>query len=340
MTRLSERGNQGEGQISEELVTRMYQFRSELWSADPRDYPTLLQREGLPKGLSRRKEILIAWLQRHIPNQRSVEEHRQAIYQTVTKLRDEMQKLQIKSSFMLIGSAATDRIRHSYSDLDIVTVVPRDQEEIGGLRQFFDENFVVSRALSPREDIEKIVEKETGLARVYAFTSETGIESEFHLIGMQDALRLHCINPGEILRLKPTEPKIERLNGFAGGSIDTLKLPDRVFNYVQREGKYFRGFFPDAMLLGRIIHDPSGVMEKVLRNIWAANVRAFLYHNNLINKNGRYSVDRNAFNFNDFLQTCLSPSEQELPSQVNELMKQRFELSLGTLESKLGIHSY
>jgi len=321
--------------LTEQQVTLMYKFRAKLWSLDPSEFPTLLEQEGLPPGLVSKKEIQIAWMTKNMPSG-SVEARRQAIDDATRGLEVALEEHQIGSSFMLFGSAALGNVNQPFSDLDMLAIVKPEQSEFNRIRRMLQENFVISEAMAPATDIAELTVNPQGLARVYAVT-RTGVEAEFHMLGQQDAQSLHTLSPGYIRRVRPVAPKPERLSGFAGGSVSVLKPSDRVPNYYRQEGRYFRGFFPEAILFGRILHDPDGKMGVVLQNIWEANLKAFLYHNNLIHSNGRLTVDRSTFGFEDFLRTCSSIEDQQISPEFYSVIENRFTTSLENLRARLGL---
>ena len=322
--------------ITEAMVTLMYQKRAEIWSLNPHDYSEWASREGLGDGCFKtKKELFIAWVCQNMPIG-TLEERREAIPAEINTLREKLRNHRVRSSFAVFGSAARGVIKSPLSDLDIVSIVIPGEEELQQLTDLLEKNFVVSQTLSPLSDLAVLSSESQGLARIYSMT-KGGVETEFHMLGQTTALGLHTLRPGYIKRVRPVQPKSERLSGFAGGNIYVEKPSDKIWNYHQQEGDFFRGFFPDVMLFSQVIHDPENVMFQVLKNIWVANVRAFLFHRGLIHSNGRYAVDRNAFTFEEFINTCIPADDQQFTPEFVLTMQGRFETALSYLNQR-GLH--
>lgn len=321
-------------EITPDLVTSLYKFKTTVNTLDPADYPQLLEEYGLTKNLSTKKEIISAWLEKYFPCRPSLEERQLELNKELVCLQQQLEVTKAQSAVLVFGSAAKGIINSPYSDLDLFVVVDRNLDEPERLAQVIKRQFVVANSLAPLSDIIPLSQNGTGLARAYT-VSHQGVESEFHFFGELDALKIHLLKPGSVKRIRPVPAKMEKLSNFQAGVIELSKPEDRVWHYLRHAGQVYRGFFPEAIITGQIVYDPKGLMKQVLQNLWLANIKAYLYHNGFYRKNGRVVFSPEQVNFEGFMITLGFGQGNQFSDLVEDELRNRFNDSLKVWRQKL-----
>jgi hypothetical protein len=336
-TRLVELQGQNfqDSDIVEKNVTALYAFRAKLWGATPEEYQYIAEEHGIEANGHNRKEIFNLYLGKNFPQSKDVAEHQRKLDMHVHRLQEHFVNHGSQMALSSFGSWATGRITNIYSDNDILGVLSNDVRDIEAIETLEEAGFIVSKDLSNIEGLYQLQQTGRGLVRIYAM-SKDGIETEFHILGERDAMDMHKINPGSINRVIPVGEKQEMLFSFNGTKKSLLKPGDRVPNYVKHDGTVFRGFFPEAVLFSVDIFDPKGVSEAIRRDVYKANVKAYLYHNNLYKKTELgFEIILDGVSFKDFLSTCYPAQGKAFPPERYQEYEEYFYEALQSINTQL-----
>ncbi|HET9947091.1 MAG TPA: nucleotidyltransferase domain-containing protein [Patescibacteria group bacterium] len=308
--------------ITSDDVTRFYQVRTALWTAKTFDDIQTVARQyeipldGIdpttPVGKTVQKQLFTRYAHEYFPHSDSIESHWGRLNSALVSMVHHLTVEQSNATVWVFGSFAKGKINGTQSDLDYLVVLPKCETEediereigaIKGLQNSDAAGYVFSEELGPFDDLKPILREGQGLTRLYAMT-EDGIEVEFHVIGIDDAMRMHKTDPGYIQRIKPVVPKDELRVSMTGVRRSLPKADDRVHNFIMDDGEMFVGFFPDAIIRGHQMYDPLGVAHKVSEQMWKAYVSTFLYRNNAFKSSGdEFSIDLEEAPFSKFLGT-------------------------------------
>jgi predicted nucleotidyltransferase len=307
--------------ITEEMVTRFFKLRSEIWSSTPLElnsrYPEYFDGEEskyLPEYVGHvKKEILVDWYSKNICQINDREEYLREMESLLEQIKIFLNEKGMFANFHLFGSYSIGNSNIG-SDLDFLAVLPRiednqdnifkEVEKWKGLGSFI----VFSRELGSFENLYSIYSKGNGLARLYGF-SRSGIEVEFHVIGISDVNNLHKLFPGYIERISPVSPKKELRTSFKGKRELIPKAADRVQNYIlskeDRDEDCFVGFFPLHMAVSNLIYQGLPNADYI-KNSFLALVKGFLFYNSgyirnsldeIIGINSRFLTEEGFLNF-------------------------------------------
>lgn len=319
--------------VTPKSVTNLFNLRTDLWRAsDEESLKEVAGRFGLPPGTP--KQILGAFFENNFPASQDRGEHFQKMRVCEGQIRQLFQDRAKETGLIVFGSYSLGVINGPHSDLDYMAILGKRLEDLAVFEQLEQAGIIVSSELSGIQEMGQIVETGRGLARVYA-VSEDGVEVEFHVLGQQDALDIHKLSPGFIKRVRAVPPKMEVRMSFRGQRREVPKNSDIVEHYMFRNGEYLRGFFPDAMIMGTILHDPNGITEEVMRNVWYSSVKGYLYHNGIIQKqdDGSYGIDLKRVNLDDFMETTM-PQNKTFSPERYETCQQLFYATLKKLTDR------
>lgn len=280
--------------ITEEMVTRFFNLRSEIWSSTPLElnsrYPEYFDGEESkyrPEYVGYvKKKILGDWYRKNICQINDREEYLREMESLLEQIKIFLNEKGMFANFHLFGSYSNGNSDIG-SDLDFIAVLPWIKDNQDNIFIEFEKwkglgSFIVfSKELGPFENLLPIYSKGNGLARLYGF-SHSGIEVEFHVIGISDANNLHKLFPGYIKRIFPVSPKEELRTSFKGKRELMPKPKDIVPNYISSETEgdkdCFIGFFPLQVATSTLVYQGLPNADYV-KNSFLALVKGFLFYN-------------------------------------------------------------
>jgi hypothetical protein len=280
--------------ITEEMVTRFFNLRSEIWSSTPLElnsrYPEYFDGEESkyrPEYVGYvKKKILGDWYRKNICQINDREEYLRKMESLLEQIKIFLNEKGMFANFHLFGSYSNGNSDIG-SDLDFIAVLPWIKDNQDNIFIEFEKwkglgSFIVfSKELGPFENLLPIYSKGNGLARLYGF-SHSGIEVEFHIIGESDANNLHKLFPGYIERIFPVSPKEELRTSFKGKRELMPKPTDIVQNYILSETEgdkdCFVGFFPLHVATSTLVYQGLPNADYV-KNSFLALVKGFLFYN-------------------------------------------------------------
>lgn len=238
-----------------------------------------------------RKIFINVFLAKEFEESSSKKEHWEKLKKIEEEICNHLQKHNSKSVFFCFGSYANGRINSKYSDLDFLVFLPhlkksKDVErEMQILYSLKEIGFIFAKDLCDVEDCRNVIETGQGLVRLYGITIN-GVEVEFHIIGEKDAKNLSKIHhKSKVNRVRKVPEKTERRTSFTGKEADLLKNDSEVFHWLIKDGEFFRGFFIDAVIGGKIIYDNFNKLgNAVYLNCWRVSVKGYLYCNKIYKK--------------------------------------------------------
>lgn len=310
-----------EGPVTESNVTKLYFLRERLKAAtNPDMYNEILQEYGLPLGVDD-KTAMSQFLERNFPTSPNKLAHLKKMHCIVSNLAELFRVVAPQSSLHVFGSFSIGTINGAHSDLDLLAVMGRSNGELQVLERLSEIGLVLSNELSQVAEAQAIANLGNGLARIYA-VSQDGVEVEFHVMGIADALSISKMHPGFVRRVKPIQPKKEIRVSFKGIPRVVPKGPDTVHHYINVEGEIFKGFFPDAFIMASILSDPSGIGEKVRYSVWFAAVKAYLYQNGHIQKlrTRGFGIKLEVISFDAFLETIMPLKKAFTPERYKIML--------------------
>jgi len=304
-----------EVRVTSKNVTDLFNLRTALWSANgPVELDQVAKEYQLPVGDP--KFVLQSFFEKTFPTSANNGEHFQRMQARERIIRELFTSCSSEVSLMLFGSYSLGTINGRHSDLDYLVIAGRNSQDIAAFEQLEQAGVIVSPELSQVDRIGQIIETGRGLARIYA-VSEDGIEVEFHVLGTSDVMEIHKLKPGFVERITPVPPKNETRLSYRGKAMEIPKGPDFVKHHITVGDEVYKGFFPDAIILGSLVLDPHGVGKEVFNNVWYASVKAYLYHNNLLRRleNGMYGIDLDNIDFDTFLSTVMPQKKSFTPER-------------------------
>lgn len=241
------------------------------------------------------------------------------------ELTNALKQKNSRSATVLMGSFSLGKCSRS-SDLDVILIQNGDPDkDIEALRSLeVNNSWQFTRDISPIENLHQVAEE--GLhSRMYALTNE-GIEIEFFVIDAKNAKRMSQINPGKVTRVEPTTPKMESRVTILGEKVLVPKDDITVPSYLWHEGKLVRGFIVDGLLTGDVKHDPEGLADQTIKELWYSVLKSYAYHSGHIKKDDsqRYRIDAENINFTDFLATMYHNDPNKYSNNRIEDMKRMF----------------
>jgi predicted nucleotidyltransferase len=274
------------------------------------------------------KEILNQYLKEKFLSEDNVHEHKERLEKVSREIAERLKNIPLIN----FGSHANG-VTGEVSDLDYLIIIPsRDLKSVDRLFEMENktsEFLVLADEMNNKKDLEQIAINGEGLSRFYTM-GRSGLEVEFHVIGQKDAENMHKASSPNIQRITQKTPKHELRTAFDGEKREILKPEDRVDNYIKDKGKIFKGFFPDMIITGDVICDNNDIAKNLQSNIYEAELKAFLYHNDLY-ENGELpeSVD-----FDKFLKTMYYTDEKKYSPDKLKLIQIRLNLALLNLKKK------
>jgi len=273
--------------INEQAVTSFYELREKIWSASSevlrKEYPQYFFNYAEIDNISGiRKKILNDWYQKNMCLINDRNEYFQAMNDLFDEIKEFLNEKKFLANFHIFGSYANGVPNGIGSDLDFFVVLPSLNDSVVlsdeiNKWEAFKELIVFSRKLGPFENLTDIYSTGNGLARLYSF-SYSGIEVEFHVIGLNDVYNLPKLLPGNIKRVFPIKPKNELRTSFKGKREFIPKPADSVPNYILSNNDCFIGFFPLHIATSNLVYKGLPSADYV-SNSFLALVKGFLFYN-------------------------------------------------------------
>ncbi|OGK66424.1 hypothetical protein A2313_04130 [Candidatus Roizmanbacteria bacterium RIFOXYB2_FULL_41_10] len=319
--------------VTQTEVTKLFDLRTELWTSPESELTEIATRYGLSNTEADKKAILLAYLERHFPHSANNGEHFLKMKAQAETLHRHFAEITTDTCIYLFGSYSIGTINGTHSDLDLIAGLGSNPNDLVAFEQLERAGVIYSPELSCLDRMQSIVESGHGLARVYG-VSEQGVEVEFHVLGRHDLAAIHKLKPGFVTRVVPVPPKEETRISFTGAIMNLPKDSTTVNHYLSNQGEYYRGFFPDAMIMSTLVLDSKGKGQEALDNVWFASVKAYLYHNGYLKKTSQgIVIDIQRANFDEFLCTVM-PQKRAFTPERYQTMSRSYHQALNEIVNR------
>ncbi len=329
--------------ITQNKVTQLFNVRTAIWGAE--DIDSLIDicdqfnisSPNEPEINQKiKKQIFNSYFEQNFPTSQDIKEHETKLNNSLNELIKHFTFNQSNSIFITFGSFANGKISSPHSDIDFIVILPKMKtddevnEEIYKIESLKERGFVFSEELGPFENLKPILKTGKGLTRLYSMTEE-GLETEYHLIGIDDAHSLN-LRRKSIERVAPTSPKVEIRISFTGERKGLIKPTNCVQNFVEEDGEMYKGFFTDNVATGDIIYDKNLVGEKIREKLWMTILKRFIYFNCAYDKRNRI-INFEKINFEKFLNTLYHFKKEDYSPQRLAELERHYYLHLSRLAS-------
>lgn len=209
----------------------------------------------------------------------TAEERQVSIRERLNELHGALTEAESNAIIFSMGSYAKGKLNNGFSDLDLVIILDTDDEEE---MDKWQQGALLSEAgihalPIPNQDWEKFRTGEGDLLRIFGGDDDFN-EIEAHVLSLRAARALPSIYPGKIERVVPKGASVEHRTAF-DGHVELLPKPgDVVHSFTEFEGRVYRGFYPEALLVAQTLYDPADKGRDIVEGVWYSNLKAFLHH--------------------------------------------------------------
>ncbi len=332
--------------IKPEDITQLFNLRSRLAVSNISEIGNICSEIQIPSPMIEsesldkiRKDVFKTYFNKKFSKSESIEEHANNLDQKLNQLVEHLAMNGSESILFTFGSYANGKINGTHSDIDLISILPQKNNikdidrEINIIKGLKDKGFIFSEELGPFDNLKPIIKNGKGLSRLYSMTTNA-IEVEFHLFGLQDGFNIHKKNE-HIKRISPISPKSEIRTSFTGEKKPTPKPGDKVLNFFTDQNIHFKGFFPEALIGGKLIYDPNHVGEKIVNKLWDYYIVRFIYYNqSYCIKDGSILIDQSQISFPKFLNTFYYGNRNNYSPERLAEFERSYLNALGRLKTK------